>query len=108
MNRGKRDEIYQQYTQHIEAFDQDYRILLAEMEATDKEKSYYEEQFRIQSQYLWRAVDLVKEYHALLANMPINLREDDSMTLLWIEKRDQLQGQASVLLTELTGGKDAH
>lgn len=104
----KRDEIYRQYEQHIKAFDQDYRALLSAMEETDKSAAYYEEQFSIQSDYLWRAVDLVKEYQALLANMPMNLTEDD-MVLLWIAKRDQLQERAVVLNIDLIGEtKDAH
>src|SRR5712691_11259551 len=107
MNRKKRDEIYRQYEQHVKAFDQDYRALLNEMEETDKRAAYNEEQFRIQSDYLWRAVDLVKEYASFVEMMLADdkLAELPHMVQLpgWKAIRDTLQERASKLNKDLSG-----
>ena len=51
-----------------------------------------------QDQDLEHVCQLLEEYHALLKNMPANLTQDDSMTLLWIAKRDELQAKVKEFL----------
>jgi hypothetical protein len=109
VNSKKQDEIYQQYEQHIKAFDQDYRALLKEMEETDKQATYFEEQFKIQSEYLWRAVDLVKEYAsfvgATLADEALPELPQVIQVSGWKIRRDALQERASKLKKDLSGSE---
>ncbi len=51
-----------------------------------------------QDEDLEKVCQWLEEYHALLKNMPMNLTQDDSMTLLWIAKRDELQAKVKEFL----------